>query len=320
MDVALSLLFNVRNTPRMSEWSKDWRKYDKFMCHFSQRYPSVLVPYQHTGQYLVMDVLAQEKRRVADAYKVEIRETMSEEELQLRKEQEEKKGKGKATKNKNENELDEKTKVVKVLHGGHSDSSDSSDERPTKRRRVGAKKHQQEADGSFVDLPDLEGLLAGEEGRVLLLHMGVFQTATTDKGHSVLLAFDSATKTQYVVDLSSHFQCGWYRALEACPLVAGYAVRIVGESPSYLHSPQSLFGRAMVLQDGSGGVCGLLVVLCGLLTVLCGWSVPRAVRELQQWTWRACIKRRRDLICACAGWYEGGASLPATLESVAIFL
>jgi hypothetical protein len=234
-----------------------------------------------------------------DPYKVEIRESRSKSEEELRK----KRG-GRPEKN----PLDETTNVVEVV------KSKSDDERPKKRRRG-----QQGADAAFVDLPDLKKLLPAEERRVLLLHMGVFKTACTEHGHSVLLAFDGATQTQYVVDLSSHFHCGWYRALEACPLVAGYKVRIIGESPSYLHSPQNLFGRAIILKDGSGAVCGLLVVLCSLLTVLCGWSVPRAVRELQQWTWRACIQRRRDLICACAGWYEGGASLPS-LASMAFFL
>ena len=192
----------------------------------------------------------------------------------------------------------------------------SEEERPAKRRRGRPAKTKQ-PDVTFVDLPDLEELLPPEERRLLLLHMGRFDSPESREGHSVLLAFDGATKTQYVVDLSSHFQCGWYRALETRPLVPGYAVRVIGESPSYRHSPQNLFGQAVILKDDIGPVCGLLVVMCSLLTVLCGVSLPRAVRELQQWTWRASMDRRRDLICGCAGWYAGGASLPSTMESMA---
>lgn len=291
MDVALPLLFTVRNAPRTSVWNNGWEGYDAFVCDMSQRYPDVLVPHESRGHHMLVDV--EQQQRLQEQWQ------------------------------------------QRAAQGATLQSTVSfrSTERTSGKRRC-TRGRKGNADVVFVDLPDLEALLPADERRVLLLHMARFTDGASTWGHSILLAFDPVRKTQYVVDLSAHFHCGWYRALKDHPLVPGYAVRIVGESPSYRHSPQHRFGEAAGILGPdvaasaaalSAPVCGLLVVLCCLVGVLCrvegdGVSVPWAVRQVQHCAWRASFDERRELIRACAGWYDAGARLPASSDSLAIFL
>ena len=114
----------------------------------------------------------------------------------------------------------------------------------------------------FHDMPDLEHIICNrDKGRVLMMHIAVFESFESDVGHSCLLLFDTDTCTQEFID-----PCGYYgdngisQRMKYYSLLDGY--HCVSKIRNFNHQTvQHLFESR-----GSRwhGLSGLMCVLLGL--------------------------------------------------------